>query len=264
MDTRAKDGPVRNQLGVGVVAPTVCGGPPFSRTGNDRVEAEALVACRMVAFGMRDHKDATDLVVHSVAGRVSHSLRAEGFDGSEDGTGRGTPIVAFGSQNSASQGLSVGPISPTMDKSKVPALAFAENMRGELRLEGGDGQRSGALSTGGGRPGQGRVTITAGNSVRRLTPMECERLQGFPDNYTLLPGDWRPRRKEDHIETVTYLTAMGFTRDEAEALADCPDGHRYKALGNSMAVPVMRWLGERIARVTSVMRYNQPQQENGR
>ena len=57
-------------------------------------------------------------------------------------------------------------------------------------------------------------------SVRRLTPVECERLQGFPDGYT----DIKPNGKET------------------------PDGHRYKALGNSMAVPVMRWIGERINR----------------
>jgi DNA (cytosine-5)-methyltransferase 1 len=60
--------------------------------------------------------------------------------------------------------------------------------------------------------------------VPRLTPRECERLQGFPDDYTL----------------VTY-------RNKPAA-----DGPRYKALGNSMAVPVMRWIGERIASVDSV------------
>jgi DNA (cytosine-5)-methyltransferase 1 len=65
---------------------------------------------------------------------------------------------------------------------------------------------------------------SVGMQVRRLTPRECERLQGFPDNFTAIP--WR----------------------KAEA-ADCPDGPRYKALGNSMAVPVMRWIGERIQRV---------------
>jgi DNA (cytosine-5)-methyltransferase 1 len=58
--------------------------------------------------------------------------------------------------------------------------------------------------------------------LRRLTPRECERLQGFPDDYTLIPY----RRK---------------------AAGKCPDGPRYKALGNSMAVPCMRWIGERIA-----------------
>ena len=61
-------------------------------------------------------------------------------------------------------------------------------------------------------------------AVRRLTPVECERLQGFPDGYT----DIRPSGK------------------------DTPDGPRYKALGNSMAVPVMRWIGERIAKVEDI------------
>lgn len=58
--------------------------------------------------------------------------------------------------------------------------------------------------------------------IRRLTPLECERLQGFPDNHTRIPYRGKPA-------------------DE------CPDGPRYKAIGNSMAVPVMRWIGERIA-----------------
>lgn len=60
-------------------------------------------------------------------------------------------------------------------------------------------------------------------AVRRLTPRECERLQGFPDDHTLIP--WRNKPADQ-----------------------CPDGPRYKALGNSMAVPCMRWIGERIAR----------------
>ncbi|CDG20655.1 Cytosine-specific methyltransferase [Xenorhabdus poinarii G6] len=63
--------------------------------------------------------------------------------------------------------------------------------------------------------------ITTRGAVRRLTPVECERLQGFPDNHTLIP--WQGR-----------------------ASADCPDGHRYRAIGNSMAVPVMAWIGKRI------------------
>ncbi|CDH07533.1 Cytosine-specific methyltransferase [Xenorhabdus bovienii str. oregonense] len=63
--------------------------------------------------------------------------------------------------------------------------------------------------------------VNYGYAVRRLTPVECERLQGFPDNHTQIP--WN-----------------------GKASTDCPDGHRYRAIGNSMAVPVMRWLGERI------------------
>ncbi len=68
----------------------------------------------------------------------------------------------------------------------------------------------------------GAVTLGDGTRwvVRRLTPTECERLQGFPDGWTAIP--WRGKPAEE-----------------------CPDGPRYKALGNSMAVPVMRWIGER-------------------
>lgn len=67
----------------------------------------------------------------------------------------------------------------------------------------------------------GAQGIGSAGTVRRLTPLECERLQGFPDNWTLIP--WKGKQEED-----------------------CPDGPRYKACGNSMAVPVMRWLGARI------------------
>lgn len=64
--------------------------------------------------------------------------------------------------------------------------------------------------------------------VRRLTPKECERLQGFPDDWTLVPYRGKPA-------------------------AECPDSSRYKALGNSMAVPVMKWLGERIQMVDEIL-----------
>ncbi|MBD2797201.1 DNA cytosine methyltransferase [Xenorhabdus sp. 18] len=63
--------------------------------------------------------------------------------------------------------------------------------------------------------------VATHNAVRRLTPVECERLQGFSDNHTQIP--WN-----------------------GKAATDCPDGHRYRAIGNSMAVPVMAWIGKRI------------------
>jgi DNA (cytosine-5)-methyltransferase 1 len=66
-----------------------------------------------------------------------------------------------------------------------------------------------------------------GMAVRRLTPVECERLQGFPDEHTRIP--WRRK-----------------------PASDCPDGPRYKALGNSMAVNCMRWIGQRIVLVEEV------------
>lgn len=95
--------------------------------------------------------------------------------------------------------------------------------------------------------------------VRRLTARECERLQGFPDDYTLVPSigsKWqnksRRRSPDDYAETVAYLMAAGWTEAEALALANTPDGPRYKAIGNSMAVPVMAWIGRRIALVETL------------
>ena len=71
------------------------------------------------------------------------------------------------------------------------------------------------------------VSVCSGiEAVRRLTPKECERLQGFPDDYTLVPVGKRM----------------------------AADGPRYKALGNSMAVPVMHWIGDRIEKVSNLMR----------
>lgn len=85
-----------------------------------------------------------------------------------------------------------------------------------------DGTANALLTPNGGRAGMGVGAVGWGMQVRRLTPVECERLQGFPDNHTLI--SWR-----------------------GKDAADCPDGQCYKAIGNSMAVPVMRWIGERIA-----------------
>jgi DNA (cytosine-5)-methyltransferase 1 len=65
-------------------------------------------------------------------------------------------------------------------------------------------------------------TVMQAMTVRRLTPRECERLQGFPDDWTLIPYRGKP-------------------------VEQCPDGPRYKALGNSMACNCMAWIGERIA-----------------
>ena len=75
------------------------------------------------------------------------------------------------------------------------------------------------------RGGQGGRTegVMQGMAVRRLTPVECERLQGFPDDYTNIREN-------------------------------CPDGPRYKAMGNSMAVPVMSWIGKRIQMVENEKR----------
>jgi DNA (cytosine-5)-methyltransferase 1 len=103
----------------------------------------------------------------------------------------------------------------TTDRHGV-AQVFQQNTRNEVRYIGGDGQIAGALMA---EPGMKQQNYIHQNmAVRKLTPIECERLQGFPDDYTNI-------------------------KDK------CPDGPRYKAMGNSMAVPVMRWIGQRIAEV---------------
>ena len=100
----------------------------------------------------------------------------------------------------------------------MPAVAFAQNTRDEVR----EMPYVGALAA---EPGMKQTSyIRQSSAVRRLTPRECERLQGFPDDYTLIP--WR------------------------KGMA--PDGPRYKALGNSMAVPVMAYIGRRIEAVEAI------------
>jgi DNA (cytosine-5)-methyltransferase 1 len=127
--------------------------------------------------------------------------------------------IAFGAQNSARQGDSVSKhVTPTLDKSKTPAVAF--DMRGReggAMMEGPHDTANIRAASG----GSSRSYALNEMAVRRLTPRECERLQGFPDDYTLIP----------------YRNRMA------------ADGPRYKAMGNSMAVPVMRWIGERISEV---------------
>lgn len=222
---------------------------------------------------------------------VAHALRAEGFDVSEDGTGRGTPLVpvGFDSFNQAVTGeiahsirSGAGPegvpicfsakdyggdaevnLSPTLraggfaeshaNAGVMPAIAIQERAVSENPNAGPDGagiRDDGASYTleartvpqavafdmrgrEGGSQFEGphetaNIRAASGGSsksyvaeawaVRRLMPIECERLQGFPDNYTLIPFRGKP----------------------------AADGPRYKALGNSMAVNCMAWIGRRI------------------
>ena len=215
IDARSKDGPIRNQLAGAVmcadVAPTCQAGQPYSRPGNDSVEAEALVVGTLSASGKAagsaTQQDAeSGLLVCMATGQagaetlsglaqtpncdheqpiIAHTLRGEGFNASEDGTGRGTPLVV--------------------------APPVTGNPYGDHE------SREGLLV-----PVSGRTSY----SVRRLAPRECERLQGFPDDYTLVPH-----------------------RGKTAA-----DGPRYRAIGNSMAVPVMRWIGERINLITGLQK----------
>jgi DNA (cytosine-5)-methyltransferase 1 len=162
---------------------------------------------------------------------VTHSLRADGFDASEDGTGRGTPLrlAIRGRGDSHDLEYRDDGITPNGGRAGIGVGAVAAyGISSDAIDRSGEGNGSAGERAGLGivadaapsiraRPNNG---VAAGMSVRRLTPRECERLQGFPDGYT--------------------------------AIAKAADGPRYRALGNSMAVPCMRWLGERIALIDAL------------
>ena len=146
------------------VADSLRGHPPPRREAGERTPG-AIGARSCLSVGAQD----------GAAGHlITHSLRAEGFDASEDGTGRGTPLVpvAFGWQNSSSQGGSVSEhVTPSLDKSKTPAVCWQETMPTLCRDPGGPASQD----------WQQHAAVIAGTAVRRLTPRECERLQGFPE-----------------------------------------------------------------------------------
>jgi len=203
-----------------------------------------------------------------VTGDIAHALRGEGFDASEDGTGRGTPVVAQGfpdpagtlggaSQSGGSRTTDLDNsgafvVAPALtssdggvDENDAVVLAFHPTQdcisspdRTHAMGTGGRGQASIAIAFDttqvahpenrcNPQPGDACHPLAAqghppdladGLVVRRLMPVECERLQGFPDRWTDVLIRGKPAK----------------------------DSPRYKALGNSMAVPVMRWIGRRL------------------
>jgi DNA (cytosine-5)-methyltransferase 1 len=246
--------PPRRQAGQGLtaeIAPSiVSSGRGVERAGDTRGQdpVVAVAGALMAKEGRGVHSDMDTF--------VAHSLRAEGFDASEDGTGRGTPIIPLNLQvitrhEALGRGTGfgmgeVGDPAYTLSKTHQHAIAFAQNQREEVReqlnvagalaaepgmkqqtyLAVADTLTSNGDAHSGFRDEKGLVPIAdTAWAVRRLTPIECERLQGFPDDYTQIP--WRGKN-------------------------GAPDGPRYKALGNSMAVNAMRWLGRRIELVSTL------------
>ena len=125
-------------------------------------------------------------------------------------------VIAFPAQMSGTQAASAQNISPTLSVTHETAVAISDPARTLSARHDSSPCHD-----------RGPNFLAQASAVRRLTPVECERLQGFPDNYTQIP--WRNKPAEN-----------------------CPDGPRYKAMGNSMAVPVMRWIGERISMVDAL------------
>lgn len=138
-------------------------------------------------------------------------------------SGANPPAIAVQNGNTGANGRNWSEeVSHTLDTANPPIVTFAENQRGELR----ESDVVTNLNTSGGKPGQGYPAIRDDLRVRRLTPVECERLQGFPDDYTNVPYK--------HYDRT-------------------PDTPRYKALGNSFAVPVVYGIGKRIQMVDTIM-----------
>jgi DNA (cytosine-5)-methyltransferase 1 len=153
---------------------------------------------------------------------IAHTLRGEGFDASEDGTGRGTPLVPvpfdttqLTSAANRSNPKPGDPCHPLAAGAHAPAIAFDARQSDVIQY----GDKTGPLDTCGFTMG-----VQTAAAVRRLTPRECERLQGFPDDYTAIPYRGKP----------------------------AADGPRYKALGNSWAVNCARWIGRRIEMVDAI------------
>jgi DNA (cytosine-5)-methyltransferase 1 len=244
------------------VTPTLSSsGTGVSRVGfncEDQWFIETPIAARMTAFGeyqidgtasamkARDWKDATDLIAQPVSAySIREDAKANTFSATELEVANALKALQPSPQSHHAQTFVTQPIAFQLNGDRNnPSVSVSENQAFCIPANPMS-DRGQAVAT------QVTVapTLTASNdpsrspqsteitnqvaaihatnmAVRRLTPVECERLQGFPDHYT----DIKPKSKQT------------------------PDGPRYKALGNSMAVPVMRWIGERIQKVEDIIK----------
>ena len=211
---------------------------PVTQTFDRQSSGEYGTAPVASTVSARDYKGVSDI--------VAHALRGEGFDASEDGTGRGTPLVPVAFHPTQDPISSTdGSIHAMGTGSKGGCATMAVALRGR---EGGAtaelSEIPSALRASGG--GGDKAHVLNAMQVRRLTPRECERLQGFPDDYTLIPMGKRNKKAEQKELSEFAATTQ---QDNIKWSADGP---RYKALGNSMAVPVMQWTGKRIDMVEAL------------
>ncbi len=251
------------------IAPCVTNGPFFSRTGNERVEAEAMVVqpyevgncltARMYK-GINSTVDEGQTPViqpisstegcHSIGANenataaVMQPIALQDItprEKAQNGRGWNDDGTAYTVDTAATQGVAqvaAVVLAPTLTSSNDPSRSpqsseITAQVAAVVQATGvffaGQGAKAGSIAYDqhiaptlkASDSGTNRTpSVHVGMQVRRLTPVECERLQGFPDGYTNIP--WRKK-------------------------LESPDGPRYKALGNSWAVPVVRWIGQRIA-----------------
>jgi DNA (cytosine-5)-methyltransferase 1 len=228
----ARAGALDNRDGIGVGAP---GDPMYT------LQAKHPHA---VAFTCKDYgADAAE--------DVAPTLRAMGHSGSHANAGGQVAVAFRGCGQDGFVPREVAPPIVATDGGNTTPMVFearfVRNGRGApdvvappLKAQSGSSGR-----------GDGAPLLASWVAVRRLTPRECERLQGFPDDHTLIPGYSIKLKPYEIVEMAEYL---GISIERAKLYGATPDGPRYKAIGNSMAVPVMRWIGARIDHVDRVLR----------
>jgi DNA (cytosine-5)-methyltransferase 1 len=199
-----------------VVAALTADGVGTCGADDNQAQARHLIATNLGTRGNRIDSDATTTLI-----QVTHTLTGEGHDASEDGTGRGTPIIPIALRGRAGgSAIEVGEPGDPAFTLRTPSggssypMAFNPKTGGDMRL--GYGPKPTALTC------SQETAVQLANAVRRLTPLECERLQGFPDRWT------------------------ANSNGKAQA-----DGPRYRQCGNAVAVPVVQWVALRIVLVNN-------------
>lgn len=228
--------PPSREAGQGItydVAPCLAAsGRGFERTGDTRGQdclipsvSPAVTSKWAKGSGGPAGDECQNLVATTQYGPVAGSLTAR--HDSSPCADRGQNVVAFSCKD---HGADAGEIAPTLRS--MSADQSHANGGGQVAVAFGVAEspevahclRSGASKA---DKHESTTYLATPYAVRRLTPTECERLQGFPDGHSMIP--WRNKPADQ-----------------------CPDGPRYKALGNSMAVPVMAWIGKRIQLINDI------------
>ena len=208
-----------------------CAGGDFARAAAVLLEPEGVHRDSPPSREARQGTTGSIDLGFEVCGMLADSRGAGGLNGQDAGTGRILPVAFDTTQitnkDNRSNPRPGGPCHPLSAAAHPPAITV---FTGDGVVADPIGANEANTYTNEGS-GNFRLHNCVGEppsmSVRRLTPVECERLQGFPDDYTRIP--WRGKPAEV-----------------------CPDSGRYKALGNSMACNVMRWIGRRIELVDAV------------
>ncbi|HUE00639.1 MAG TPA: DNA cytosine methyltransferase [Bryobacteraceae bacterium] len=235
--------PARRQTGEGIthdLAPSLTrSGRGVERNGDSRGQDPVVAVHHTTGDGywhegagtLRARKQESHEHLVASTGNISHCLNGGGMHRIDYETE--TLVTAFSAKD---HGADAGPLAPTLramphDRSHANAggqIAVCFESRVARNGRGGPSEVVPPLKAQSGGTGRGDAAplLAVGGplAVRRLTPRECERLQGMPDDYTLIPCRGKP----------------------------AADGPRYRAIGNSMAVPVMRWIGRRIQMVDSI------------